>query len=84
VGVIKHSIFPAASRDFFFFFFTMFLNADIGYAKWTGQPAPCRSSRISMRAVRGTVRGYNYSFSGPQDGPLGNVLGGTPPGCRHL
>jgi outer membrane protein insertion porin family len=66
----QHQYFRPLSRTF-----TLFLNADLGYADGLGnRPLPFFKNYYA--GGPGTVRGYNYSALGPQD-VLGNVLGGT-------
>jgi outer membrane protein insertion porin family len=66
----QHQYFRPISRTF-----TLFLNGDIGYANGLGN-RPLPFFKNFYAGGPGTVRGYNYSSLGPQDG-LGNVLGGT-------
>ncbi len=66
----QHQQFWPLSRTF-----TLFLNGDIGVANGLGN-RPLPFFKNFYAGGPGTVRGYNYSALGPQDG-LGNVLGGT-------
>ncbi len=66
----QHQYFRPLSRTV-----TLFLNADFGVANGLGN-RPLPFFKNFYAGGPGTVRGYNYSALGPQDG-FGNVLGGT-------
>lgn len=66
----QHQFFTPITRTF-----TLFLNGDFGIANGFGnRPLPFFKNYYA--GGPGSVRGYNFSALGPQDG-LGNVLGGT-------
>ena len=66
----QHQYFRPLTRNL-----TLFLNGDVGAANGLGgRPLPFFKNFYA--GGPGTVRGYNFSALGPQDG-LGNVLGGT-------
>lgn len=66
----QHQYFRPLTRTF-----TLYLNGDLGYASGLGgRPLPFFKNYYA--GGPGSVRGYNFSALGPQDG-LGNVLGGT-------
>ena len=66
----QHQYYRPLSRTF-----TLFLNADIGYADgYSNKPLPFFKSYYG--GGPGSVRGFTASSLGPQDN-LGNVLGGT-------
>jgi len=66
----QHQFFRPLSRTL-----TLFLNGDFGVANGLGS-RPLPFFKNFYAGGPGTVRGYNYSALGPQDG-AGNVLGGN-------